>query len=81
MQQIQVAWEILQQKYDAPVVSENEVYESLRAQDAREEDLELKMESSDVYRVRFTTMKLRFKKEGYDEEVRSAFESEQLFTR
>ncbi|KAG5866941.1 hypothetical protein JTB14_008192 [Gonioctena quinquepunctata] len=71
MQQIQVAWEILQQKYDALVVSESEVYESLLAQDASEEDLELEMESSDVYRVRFTTMKLRFKKGAHDEEVRS----------
>ncbi|KAG5866817.1 hypothetical protein JTB14_007195 [Gonioctena quinquepunctata] len=50
MQQIQVAWEILQQKYDALVVSESEVYGALLAQDASEEDLELEMESSDVYR-------------------------------
>ncbi|KAG5862450.1 hypothetical protein JTB14_012099 [Gonioctena quinquepunctata] len=69
MQQIQVAWEILQQKYDALVVSESEVYGSLLTQDASEEDLELEMESSDVYRVRFTTMKLRFKKGAHDEEV------------
>ncbi|KAG5869803.1 hypothetical protein JTB14_037538 [Gonioctena quinquepunctata] len=81
MQQIQVAWEILQQKYDALVVSESEVYESLLAQDASEEDLELEMESSDVYRVRFTTMKLRFKKGAHDEEVRSVIQSEQLSTR
>ncbi|KAG5863273.1 hypothetical protein JTB14_027896 [Gonioctena quinquepunctata] len=75
MQQIQVAWEILQQKYDALVVSEGEVYESLLAQDASKEDLELEMESSDVYRVRFTTMKLRFKKGGHDEEIRSVLQS------
>ncbi|KAG5876687.1 hypothetical protein JTB14_019435 [Gonioctena quinquepunctata] len=81
MQQIQVAWEILQQKYDALVVSESEVYGALLAQDASEEDLELEMESSDVYRVRFTTMKLRFKKGAHDEEVRSVLQSEQLSTR
>ncbi|KAG5877324.1 hypothetical protein JTB14_017625 [Gonioctena quinquepunctata] len=81
MQQIQVAWEILQQKYDALVLSESEVYESLLAQDASEEDLEHEMESSDVYRVRFTTMKLRFKKGAHDEEVRSVLQSEQLSTR
>ncbi|KAG5867714.1 hypothetical protein JTB14_007896 [Gonioctena quinquepunctata] len=46
-------------------------YESLLAQDATEEDLELEMESSDVYRIRFTTMKLRSKKGGHDEEVRA----------
>ncbi|KAG5867106.1 hypothetical protein JTB14_009403 [Gonioctena quinquepunctata] len=81
MQQIQVAWEILQQKYDALVVSESKVYGALLAQDASEEDLELEMESSDVYRVRFTTMKLRFKKGAHDEEVRSVLQSEQLSTR
>ncbi|KAG5869318.1 hypothetical protein JTB14_019515 [Gonioctena quinquepunctata] len=70
MQQIHIAWMILQQKYDALVVSESEVYESLLAQDESEEDLELEIESSDVYRVRFTTMKLCFKKGGHDEEVR-----------
>ncbi|KAG5867465.1 hypothetical protein JTB14_028007 [Gonioctena quinquepunctata] len=35
MQQIRVAWEISQQKFDALVVSESEVYESLLAQDGR----------------------------------------------
>ncbi|KAG5870253.1 hypothetical protein JTB14_036715 [Gonioctena quinquepunctata] len=81
MQQIQVAWEILQQKHEALVVYKSEVYESLLAQDASGEDLELEMESRDVYRVRFTTMKLRFKKGAHDEEVRSVLQSQQLSTR
>ncbi|KAG5889082.1 hypothetical protein JTB14_004926 [Gonioctena quinquepunctata] len=43
MQQTLVAWDILQQKFDALVVPESKLYEFLLAEDASQEDLELIM--------------------------------------